>query len=109
MTWDYALTDDTGTLPYNLDTRRFNMSDIGAELSTTCRSVSLETLYTPLRWNALIFDIIDSRDMDVWILLARLESFMQVMQYELRLGYRIVRRPHILSPQQCLIESMQLR
>ena len=89
MIWEYALTSDNGTLQYSLDTKRFNVSQIGAGLLTTCSSVSAETLYTPLLLNTLVFDVGTVGDVDLWILLARLERLEQATQYRLRLDLKV--------------------
>ncbi|KAF2629250.1 hypothetical protein BU25DRAFT_420128 [Macroventuria anomochaeta] len=93
MIWNYALTSDTGTLQYNPSTKRFDVSHIGAGLLTTCRSISIETLYTPVRLNTLVFDTGIVGDVDLWVLLARLGRLDQATQYGLRLDLRI-RKPH---------------
>lgn len=89
MIWDYALRSDTGTLRYNLCSKRFDVSKIGAGLLTTCRVISSETLYAPVRLNTLVFAIDTMGDVDLWVLLARLEHLEQATQYGLRLDLDI--------------------
>ncbi|XPS81005.1 hypothetical protein M3J09_012949 [Ascochyta lentis] len=86
--WVYALTSETNTLRYNPGTRRFNVSQIGAGLLVTCRSISAETLYMPLRLNKLVFNV-GTKDVDLWVLLAKLERLEQAAQYSLRLRLKI--------------------
>lgn len=74
LIWDFALTSDNYTLHYNTDSKRYNVSNIGAGLLTTCRTISAETLYTPLRLNTLVFDVSTITFMDLRILSLRLNE-----------------------------------
>ncbi|UPX19942.1 uncharacterized protein EKO05_0010191 [Ascochyta rabiei] len=85
MIWEYALTNDTRSLRYNPDTKRFDVSQIGAGLLVTCRSISLETLHTPICLNTLFFNVGTIGDVDMWLLLAKLERLEQATQCSLRL------------------------
>lgn len=87
--WQYALASDTRTLRYDSCKRRFDVSNIGAGLLTTCRSICRETLFTPLYLNTLIFSNGIYGNVDMWILLAKLERLEQCMEYSLRLELSI--------------------
>jgi hypothetical protein len=89
MLWEYTLTSDTGTLRYDLVTKRFGVLRIGAGLSTTCRSISAEKLYTPIRWDTLVFALASWTDGNLRVLLSRLEALEHAMQYGLKLDLRI--------------------
>ncbi|KAH6638884.1 hypothetical protein C7974DRAFT_122892 [Boeremia exigua] len=89
--WNYALMDDTNTLLFNPRTKRFDISSIGAGLLTTCRSISAETMYTPLRLNTLVFSVGTIGDVDMWVLLAKLERLEQAMQSTLRLDLGVLK------------------
>lgn len=90
--WDYALRSDTETLRWDPWTKRFDVTDIGAGLLTACRCTSGETLYTPLRLNTLVLDVGKVGDVDLWMVLARLERRVQETENGLRLDIWIEKR-----------------
>lgn len=89
MIWKFALKSDSGALCYNSSTKRFDVSDIGASLLTTCHAISAETLHMPVHLNTLVFATCQIGDVDLWVLVARLERLEQVAQNELRLHLKI--------------------
>ncbi|KAH7349018.1 hypothetical protein BKA66DRAFT_392866, partial [Pyrenochaeta sp. MPI-SDFR-AT-0127] len=57
MIWKYALTSPTSTLHYISRTKRFDVSQIGAGLLTTCHFIGTETQYLPIQLNQLVFEM----------------------------------------------------
>lgn len=64
-----ALTSPTSSLTYNATSMRFDLSNIGTGLLTSCHEVAIETQYLHLKLNTLIFDVdgeggLNSRDLN---------------------------------------------
>ncbi len=91
--WEYALTSSTGSLVYDFDKRRFDVSTIGAGILTTCHSMASETLYLPLKLNRLVFDVHTFSNVDFMVFLARLNRLEAelgwVWRTDIRFGDRM--------------------
>lgn len=95
MIWNYALTNNSRSLHYNGRMQRFDVSHIGAGLLSTCRSISLETLYIPLRLNVLVFDVDQVGYVDFTMLWVRLEGLAG--SHGFILDVKIVRDGRLIS------------
>ncbi|KAH7079459.1 hypothetical protein FB567DRAFT_122706 [Paraphoma chrysanthemicola] len=79
----YALTSPTGSLTFDPLRGRFDVSDIGAGLLITSRSLYEETRYLPLQLNQLVIDAWGYMG-----LLSKLNRLEQDMGWMLRVDVR---------------------
>ncbi|KAH8731986.1 hypothetical protein GQ44DRAFT_271014 [Phaeosphaeriaceae sp. PMI808] len=84
MIWEYACTSSTGILSFDSESRRFDVSQIGAGLLTTCRSLFEETWCLPLQLNRLLFQVPSP---SVWfmVFLAKLNRLEEEMGWVLKM------------------------
>lgn len=87
--WDYALTSPTSTLSFNADTKRFDVSAIGAGLLTTCRLLFEETRYLPLQLNRLVFEVPPSPSVSFMVLLAKLKRLEEDTGWVVKMDVRV--------------------
>lgn len=83
MIWEFALTSPSGYLLFVQCTERFDVSDIGAGLLSTCKSVFEETRYLPLRLNVLHFH--ETQDLE----LPYVEIMTKLMRIETKNGWTL--------------------
>ena len=86
--YSYALTSPTHTLTFNVQTKRFDVSTIGAGLLTTCGSLFEETRYLPLQLNRLVFEVPSSPSVSFMVLLAKLKRLEEDMGWVLKMDVR---------------------
>lgn len=91
--YEYALTSPDSNLHFDSESKRFDISQIGAGLLTTNRSLYMETRYLPLQLNRLVF-VLRHTSMDLLMLFSRLDELEEEMGWILKRDVRFENLEH---------------